>query len=212
MGRLYVGDSLSRVLVFLPPFTMGSNAARFVGISTQVPGQPAPPAISNTSVGYPQGLAMAGNRLVVVDASDNRALVFDPYEDWPDPNLPPPSGAISPVAYEIIAQDGYGDHSANRGTFVPSAATLSLPLGAAASTTEVFIADGGNNRIGVYEIQAGLPQTNIFRQIGQGYPNVNSAEPDRGQGIQPANQRRDHRFRSDRPHFHAIASVRIRSG
>ncbi len=168
-GRLYVGDALSRVLVFLPPFVMGSNAARFVGIQTQVQGQPAPPAISLTTVGYPQGLAMAGNRLVVIDAADSRALVFDPYESWPDPSV-----TISPVAYEVIGQGGYGDHSANRGTFVPSAATLNIPLGAAASTTELYIADGANNRIGVYEIQGGLPQQDIFRQIGQGFPNVNS--------------------------------------
>ncbi len=168
-GRLYVGDSLGRVLVFLPPFVLGANAARFVGIQTQVTGQPAPPAISNTTVGYPQGLAMAGNRLVVSDASDSRALVFDPYEDWPDPSV-----TISPVAYEIIGQNGYSDHSPNRGTFVPSAATLNLPLGVATSTTEVFISDGGNNRIAVYEIQGGLPQQVISRQIAQSYPNVNS--------------------------------------
>jgi uncharacterized protein (TIGR03437 family) len=168
-GRLYVGDGLSRVLVFLPPFTLGASAARFVGIQTQVPGQPAPPPISNTTVGYPQGLAIAGNRLVVSDASDSRLLVFDPYENWPDPSV-----TISPVAYEIIGQSGYGDHSPNRGTFVPSAATLSAPLGATASATEVFVADSGNNRIAVYEIQAGLPATDAARVLGQGFPNVNA--------------------------------------
>lgn len=174
-GRLYVADSLNRVLVFLPPFKMGATAARFVGFQTQAataPGQnpaPALPSISNSTIGYPQGLAMAGTRLVICDASDSRVLVFDPYESWPDPSV-----AISPAAYEIIGQAGYGDHSPNRGTFVPSAATLSFPLGAAASSTEVFIADGGNNRIGVYEIQGGLPQLEMFRIIGQNFPNTNS--------------------------------------
>jgi uncharacterized protein (TIGR03437 family) len=168
-GRLYVGDSLGRVLVFLPPFVLGSNAARLVGIQTQVPGQPPPPPISNTTVGYPQGLAIVANRLVVVDASDSRALVFDPYENWPDPAL-----TFSPAAYEIIGQSGYGDHSPNRGAFLPTAATLNLPLGAATSATDLYIADGSNHRVTVYPIQNGLPSNGASRTFGQVFTNVNS--------------------------------------
>jgi uncharacterized protein (TIGR03437 family) len=169
-GRLYVADALGRVLVFLPPFVLGSNAARLVGIQTQVQGQPAPPPISNTTVGYPQGLAMVGGtRLVVVDASDSRALVFDPYENWPDPSV-----TLSPAAYEIIGQSGYGDHLPNRGAFLPLPATLSTPLGAAASSTELFISDGSNNRVTVYEIQGGIPAVGASRTFGQAYTNVNS--------------------------------------
>jgi uncharacterized protein (TIGR03437 family) len=169
-GRLYVADGLGRVLVFLPPFVLGSSAARLVGIPTQVAGQPAPPAISNTTVGYPQGVAMAGNRLVVVDAADSRALVFDPYENWPDPSV-----TFSPVAYEIIGQSGFSDHSPNRGAFLPLPSTLNLPLGVAASTTEVFIADGSNNRVLVYEIQgSGIPSAGASRAFGQVFTNVNS--------------------------------------
>jgi uncharacterized protein (TIGR03437 family) len=168
-GRLYVGDALGRALVFLPPFVAGSNAARLVGIQTQIQGQPAPPAVSITTVGYPQGLAVAGNRLVVVDAADSRAMVFDPYESWPDPTQ-----TFSPAAYEIIGQSGYSDHGANRGAFVPSATTLSVPVGAAASATELFIADGGNNRVVVYPIQGGLPVQTASRVFGQGFTNVNA--------------------------------------
>ena len=168
-GRLYVGDALGRALVFLPPFVVGSNAARLVGIQTQVQGQPAPPAISITTVGYPQGLTIAGNRLVVVDAADSRAMVFDPYEKWPDPTV-----AFSPAAYEIIGQNGYSDSGQNRGAFLPTAATLSVPLGAAVSATELFIADGGNNRVLVYEIPNGLPSVGASRVFGQGFTNVNA--------------------------------------
>jgi uncharacterized protein (TIGR03437 family) len=168
-GRLYVSDGLGRVLVFLPPFVAGSNAARLVGLQTQIPGQPAPPAISIVTVGYPQGVAMAGNRLVVVDAADSRAMVFDPYENWPDPAV-----AISPTAYEIIGQSGYSDHSPNRGAFQPLPATLSIPIGAAATSTELFIADGANNRVNVYEIQGGLPAAGATRTFGQLFTNVNA--------------------------------------
>lgn len=168
-GRLYVGDALGRVLVFLPPFVLGSNAARLVGIQTQLPGQPAPPAISNTTVGYPQGLAIAGSRLVVADALDSRALVFDPYENWPDPAV-----TYSPAAYEIIGQSGYSDHTSNRGAFLPTAATLSIPVGVAASATELFIADGANNRVTVYEVPNGLPSPGASRTFGQVYTSVNS--------------------------------------
>jgi uncharacterized protein (TIGR03437 family) len=168
-GRLYVADGLGRVLVFLPPFVLGSSAARLVGIPTQVQGQPPPAAISNTTVGYPQGVAMAGNRLVVTDTADSRAMVFDPYENWPDPSV-----AFSPVAYEIIGQSGFGDHLPNRGAFLPLPSTLSLPVGVAASLTEVFIADSNNNRVLVYEIQGGLPSAGATRAIGQVFTNVNS--------------------------------------
>jgi uncharacterized protein (TIGR03437 family) len=168
-GRLYVADGLGRALVFLPPFVQGSSAARLVGIQTSIQGQPPPPPISNTTVGFPQGVAIAGSRLVVVDAADSRALVFDPYENWPDPSM-----IISPAAYEIIGQSGYGDHSPNRGTFLPAPATLNVPIGVATSSTELFIADGSNNRITVYPIQSGLPATSATRAIGQGFTSVNA--------------------------------------
>jgi uncharacterized protein (TIGR03437 family) len=168
-GRLYVGDGLGRVLVFLPPFVQGSNAARLVGIPTQIAGQPAPPSISNTTVGYPQGLTIAANRLVVVDAADSRALVFDPYESWPDPAF-----ILSPAAYEIIGQSGYSDHAQNRGAFLPLASTLSLPAGAAATATDLYISDTGNNRVLVYSIQTGVPSPGAYRAFGQVFTNVNS--------------------------------------
>ena len=179
-GRLYVGDSLGRVLVFLPPFVLGSNAARLVGIQTQITGQQAPPAISNTTVGYPQGVAIAGNRLVVVDAADSRALVFDPYENWPDPAV-----TFSPAAYEIIGQSGYSDHTQNRGAFLPTASTLSFPAGAATSATELFIADGSNNRVAVYENPERTADFWSIAHIWPGLPQCECAEPDRRPGVSP---------------------------
>jgi uncharacterized protein (TIGR03437 family) len=168
-GRLYVGDSLGRVLVFLPPFVIGSSAARFVGIQTQIQGQPAPPAISNTTVGYPQGIAIAANRLVVVDAADSRALVFDVYANWPDPSV-----AISPSAYEIIGQPSYSGSSPNQGAYLPTAASLNVPIGAAATSASLFIADGGNNRVTAYPLQSGIPALGATYAIGQNYTNVNA--------------------------------------
>jgi uncharacterized protein (TIGR03437 family) len=168
-GRLYVADSIGRVLVYAPPFVLGSSAARLVGIQTQLPGKPAPPAISNTTVGYPLGVTIAGNRLVVVDAADSRALVFDPYEAWPDPSV-----AISPAAYEIIGQSGYSDRAPNRGAFVPLPSALNIPIGAAATANELFIADGGNNRVTVYNIDNGLPAAGASRVFGQFFTNTNA--------------------------------------
>ncbi len=170
-GRLYVGDALFRVLVFQPPFITGSSAYRLAGIATQVSGQPTPASVSASAVGYVQGVTVAGQnlRLVAVDASNSRALIYDPLETWPDPTV-----AISPTAQYIIGQSGYSDHTANRGFAEPTAGTLNSPYGAAASTTELFIADTGNNRILVYAIQNGVPTSTASRVIGQLATNFNA--------------------------------------
>jgi uncharacterized protein (TIGR03437 family) len=168
-GRLYVGDALGRVLVFQPPFIFGSTAVRLLGINTQLPGQPPPPPISNTTLAFVQGVTVAGNRLVVSDTGDHRALIYDPFESWPDPTV-----AISPTAPFVIGQGNYSDHTANRGLGEPTFATLSSPFGAASSATELFIADTGNNRVLVYSIVDGLPNLSGSRVIGQIGGNVNA--------------------------------------
>jgi uncharacterized protein (TIGR03437 family) len=169
-GRLYVGDGLARVLVFQPPFILGSSAVRLAGINTQLAGQPPPPPISNTTLAFVQGVTIAGNRLIVSDTADHRVLIYDAFETWPDPTI-----AISPTAPYIIGQGGFADHTANRGLGEPFFATLNLPYGAAASSKELFIADTGNNRIVVYPIADGVPSQSGSRVIGQLSEKYNAA-------------------------------------
>lgn len=168
-GRLYAGDGQARVLVFQPPFILGSSATRLVGIPTQTAGQPPPAPISNTTIGFVQGVTIVGNRLIAVDPAYHRALIYDALENWPDPSV-----ALSPTAPYVTGQSGYADHTANRGMGEPSFVTLSSPFGAAASTNELFIADTGNNRILVYPVLNGLPSQSASRVIGQLFPNGNA--------------------------------------
>jgi uncharacterized protein (TIGR03437 family) len=161
-GRLYVADSLGRILVFQPPFVLGSTALRLVGIvPTPANGLP-PPRVSQTGIGFVEGITLIGNRLVAVDTGANRALVYDPFTTWPDETV-----SFSPPAQYVIGQGGYSLSAANRGLGQPGPSTLSVPLGAAASSAELYIADSSNNRVVVIPITAGIPSGTASRVIGQ---------------------------------------------
>jgi hypothetical protein len=81
-GRLYVCDSLNRVVVYLPPFSTGKQASRVMGVAPQASGQPYP--INDVSLGRvvgssgypPEGVFTVGNLPFVIAPTITAFCVF----------------------------------------------------------------------------------------------------------------------------------------
>lgn len=172
-GRLYVTDRIGRVLVYAT-LTTGAPATRLLGVAPIAPvvAPPPPPPNSPTVIPLPTGQYVFGNALgvaiaaghpVVTDSGANRILVFDVFENWAAESVT----NVSPPAILLIGQANYTQSAPNNGLTAPSAATLSVPYGATASATELFVADANNNRVLAFPLAGGIPATSASRVIGQ---------------------------------------------
>jgi len=186
-GRLYVGDSLARVLVFGNPTAVTSNAQadRLMGVFP--PNSPAPSQTTAGATGFnsPQSIFFIpdgnGNAYVgVMDPNSNRATIFPPYSQWPAAPTPPqavqPGGVIG-QNQSFITLNPNGASSATIVTPPASASVLYSPISAVFlnATKELFVGDANNNRVIV------MPQTtnpvifgNATRVLGQAQMNQSS--------------------------------------
>lgn len=168
-GRLYVSDALSRVLVFPPPLTSGMSASRIMGVNTTTTS-----VSENTFTGPAEGLVLFGNKPLVLDTYANRMLGFDPYEQWPAET----PTVLSPVAKTVTGQVDFKTSSTNRGQHEPSEITFYWPFSAAATSTELYVADSFNNRILIFTAQSGAfsGASRVLGQDGFGFNAPNLAE------------------------------------
>lgn len=156
IGNMLVADALHRVVVYPPGSTTNSPASKYLGIAVPPSNQP-----SAVQVGFISSVTAAGSNVIVADTSDNRVLSFGAVSTWPT------SGPqLSPTANIVIGQPDFTSSMSNQGG-VPAANTLSNPIDLAASATELFVTDTGNNRILVYKLDASGPETSASRVIGQ---------------------------------------------
>ena len=184
-GRLYIADSdsssINRVMVFLPPFTIGMSATRVMGAL------PAP--VAGVALTDPQIFAIAMSSpsaifflpgtqgMGVVDSGFSRILLFNPYDQWPDP-----ATAVSPSAIHVfghssdIAGINHLDNKSlypNDGNPQASALTLANPQAAVLVNNELYVADYKNNRVVVLPWQTGN-FGQATRVLGQDRFNTNS--------------------------------------
>jgi uncharacterized protein (TIGR03437 family) len=170
-GRLFVSDGdnagFSRVLVFLPPFSNSSSAARIMGVfpATQ------PPTSSDqanqtlfSSVNSIFFIPGNAPQVGLLDEGDNRILLFPSFDNWPDPNT-----SYSPQATAVVGQPNFSSLNPNSGTtFVPAASNITLygPAAAVFSGTDLYVADTGNNRVLDLPFQSGTfgPATRVLGQ------------------------------------------------
>lgn len=177
-GRLFVSDTLSRVLVFAPPFASGASARRVLGVVT---GRPAQTVIDRTAMVSPEGIFMAaGNSPGVVDTLSSRILVFDPFEQWPAET----AESFSPMARAVVGQmNDFSSRKPNKGQPECTESTLAGPVAAALAGGELFVADSGNHRVVVFPEQG-----NFFgpalRVLGQDRFNQGSANLIEGREFQ----------------------------
>lgn len=166
-GRIYVSDELARVAVYSPnPPALGAAALRLLGIIRVPQGQLPPSYPNDTALGAPKGVVMIGNRPAVLDAGNNRILVFDPYELWPPDSLT----ASSPKAKSVIGQTAFSDSKASA-----TNTGLSGPFSAAFAGSELFVADTFNNRAVVFP-ETSTVATRVLGQRDFGYSAPNLIE------------------------------------
>lgn len=153
-GRLFVADSLSRVVVYFPPFRNGLDAIRIAGLVVTGGTQPAPPStpVNNIALGSnglgqlvpPEGVFILGNGLAVLDRAAHRIVQYAPVEQWPGEGT-----QFSPTMLAVIGQSDFTTFRPWAGQAGPSSAGFFSPIAAvpAAGGTELYIADSGSNRV-----------------------------------------------------------------
>jgi uncharacterized protein (TIGR03437 family) len=159
-GNMFVADGLGRALQYAPPITTNVPASRILGIDLNTP----PPFASSMNASSPQSVIAAGGNVILLDAGFNRAMIYPPVNGWPTQQF-----EFSPAAVEVLGQTSFAGELSNQGLQSPTSVTLSAPADAAASGTELYIVDSGNNRVIVYPLaeiaSASVPVAS--RVIGQ---------------------------------------------
>lgn len=140
--RLYVADyDNNRILLWNTlPATSFTPADAVIG---QPDAMTTTAGASASRMKNPYFLSSNGNQLAVADYSNNRVLVWDAL----------PAGDVA--ADHVIGQSDFthvtGNDDAQTGTLgAPSARTLYAPTGMRYIGAQLFVTDGGNNRILVY--------------------------------------------------------------
>src|ERR1035437_6396135 len=199
-GRIYIADSdgntVNRVLVFLPPFTASDpTAARVMVIQpATVAGTPrTDPQIFSIAMFSPSAIFfLPGTQgMGVVDSGYSRILIFDPYDSWPDA-----ATAVSPSAKAVfghsfgiagISRTDTKSLVSNDGNPLAAVGTLAGPVNSDGSVVasrlgpqaavlvnnELYVADTSNNRVTVLPWQSGNFGA-ATRVLGQDRFNTNS--------------------------------------
>lgn len=171
-GRLFVSDSdntqsLNRVLVFLPPFSNSSAAARIMGVFPPNV-QPSQDQFDKTTFFNASAIFFipgSSGRVGLVDQGFSRILLFDSFDKWPDQNT-----SYSPLALTPIGQTSFTRSLRGNGgttfTPAPSASTFSNPTAAVFSGNDLYVVDNGNNRVLDLPLQGSTfgPATRVLGQ------------------------------------------------
>ena len=158
LGNMLVADQFHRVAIYPPGATFSSSSTMLLGI----PFQPTTPI---NSMGFANALAVyaTASNIFVTDSGNNRVLVYPPVA-----SLTVTANEVSPPASLVIGQTLFTSGTLNGGKPEPSSTTLNAPVDIAASPTELFVTDSGNNRVLVFPLNSsGGPATTASRVIGQ---------------------------------------------
>ena len=171
-GRLLVSDTLGRILVFPAALQNNTAAIRILGLDAKLTAGSLP--VSQTQLGISYGVAATAAGIIVADSQNNRVMFFPPIDAWQ-----PESTQFSPSATTVVGQPDFFSYKANQGNADASASSFNFPSDVAASGTELFVADGQNNRVLVFPSSAQGLTTTATRVIGQldfPYSGVNLVE------------------------------------
>jgi hypothetical protein len=114
----------------------------------------------------PREMATDGNKLILIDNSNNRVLIYNA--------IPTSNNASADV---VIGQPDMTHNSVNQGSGV-SASTLSGPTGVFYDGSKLFIVDAGNNRVLVYN---SIPTSNnASADVVVGQQNMTSGSANQG--------------------------------
>jgi uncharacterized protein (TIGR03437 family) len=165
-GRLFVADSVNRVVVYTPPFFIGQSIARIMGVVTTANA----PAVSASTLDSAQSVFFVGSNPYVVDTGNARILGYAPFDQWPVESV-----TFSPAATILIGQTNFQSVQSNQGFAQPNASTFAGPqpdpftggpVGAVFDGADLLVADSGNNRVLAFP-QSNGSFTTATRVLGQ---------------------------------------------
>jgi hypothetical protein len=93
-------------------------------------------SIGSAGMRWPHGVATGGGALMVVDAGNNRVMVWRA--------CPAANGA--PCDF-VLGQDGFAAQEHNRAAYYPDAGALNMPYGLAVQHDQLIVADTANSRL-----------------------------------------------------------------
>lgn len=150
-GKLVVADSMNnRVLVWNTIPTSNGTAADIVLGQSDFTSYAAPNPPDASSLNFPTAVWSNGTRLAVLDAGNNRVLVWNSFATLTN-------GKAADV---VLGQPDFTHYEANQGLSSTTASTLNFTTdggGLYSNGTQLFVADSGNNRIMVWDT---FPNTN----------------------------------------------------
>lgn len=143
--KLIVADySASRLMIWNSIPVSGTTPADLVlGQANFTSGTANAGGISNARLNSPWGVTSDGTKIVAVDTSNHRLLIWN---TWPTTN-----GQAADVVW---GQPNATSNTANQGLAAPTGLTLSSPYQGEIEGGQLFISDGGNNRVLVFN---GIP-------------------------------------------------------
>ncbi|MCK5241357.1 T9SS type A sorting domain-containing protein [bacterium] len=138
--QLFVADTdWQRILIYsLVPYASYPAADIVIGWEDYALSPIADPPKANR-LSKPTKMIIADNKLVVVDAQNNRVLIYN--------NLPTTNGASADI---VIGQNDMQSNSPNQGLDEPDSHTLYYPMCVASDGKKLFIADAYNNRVLIF--------------------------------------------------------------
>jgi uncharacterized protein (TIGR03437 family) len=175
-GRLFIADSANRVVVYAPPFAIGQQSARIMGVVNVAGAAPVSASTlgaidSNGHAVSPLAVFFIGDNPYVVDTGNARILGYSPFAQWPVESV-----VFSPPAQTVIGQADFASALSNQGLAQPNASTFAGPLpnpfalGPAGAVFDgsgtLYVADSGNNRVLAFPQTMGI-FTNATRLLGQ---------------------------------------------
>lgn len=180
VGNLYVSDSLNRVVFFQGPLNAVNNftkAARVLGVApTLAAGQTPLTPVNAYALNRPSGVFTDGTNIYVCDSGNNRIVKYGPAASWAAATAAQPS----PAAIGVVGQPDLVSGKANRGQVAPDggSTTLSSPQTGVflPGSTDMWVVDGGNNRVLDLPSAGAQPSSRVLGQIGPGYNQVNLIE------------------------------------
>lgn len=159
-GRLFVSDSEGRILVFPASPQTNAPAVRLMGLDTKLVAGSVP--VTQTQLNVCYGVASSAAGIIVADSQSNRVLLFPPFDSWA-----PEATQFSPSATTVVGQQDFFSFKANQGNADASSASFNFPSDVAVSGSELFVADGQNNRVLVFPSSAQGLTTTATRVLGQ---------------------------------------------
>ncbi|MBI2103928.1 hypothetical protein HYT59_02895, partial [Candidatus Woesebacteria bacterium] len=125
--------------------------------------------VNANTLSFPFHIAVVGGRLIVADGSNNRVLIYN--------SIPSSNNTSADV---VVGQADFTSNGQNQGQGTSSAAanTLRFPRGVYSDGTKLFISDGGNSRVLIYN---SIPTSNnVSADIVVGQPDFTSRAANQG--------------------------------